>query len=101
MAEIIKYNNLSSGNPNQCFCQMKFDDGLKILVSQSKDGIKIFKLFIGFVPIKTLFQASFLEREKHKKFMDVNIDSSLLLDSYVETIKPILTSNKFYEFLNF
>lgn len=99
MAEIVTYNNPLTGNLNQCFCQMKFDDGLRILISQSRDGIKIFKLLFGFIPIKTLFQASLVEFQKHEKFMKKEIISSLLIDSYVETIKPIDSKKEFYRFL--
>lgn len=79
---------------------MKFDDGLKILISQSNKGIKIFKLFIGSIPSKILFQAKFSERNKHKKFLEAETDSSLLLDSYVETIKPLRTSKDFFDLIN-
>lgn len=99
MAEIITYNNPLTGNPNQCFCQMKFDDGLRILISQSREGLKIFKLLFGFYPIKILFQASFYEYDKHDKFMKTQTDSRLALDHYVETIKTIKTSKQFYAFL--
>lgn len=100
MAQIITYNNPLTGKPKQCFCQMKFDDGLKILISQSGEGIKIFKLSLGTIPTKILFQANFSEIEKHNKFLAVSTDSSLLLDSYVETIKPIKSSKQFFDLLN-
>ena len=79
---------------------MKFEDGLKILISQSKEGMKIYKLILGSIPIQILFKANFLDREKHKKFMNVGSSSSLLLDSYVETIKPIKNSKQFYTFID-
>ncbi len=100
MAKIITYNSPLTGKPNQCFCQMKFDDGLKILISQSSEGIKIFKLLIGSIPTKILFEASLSERDKHKKFLECETDSPLLLDSYVETIKQIKTSNQLFDLLN-
>ena len=100
MAKIITYNSPLTGDPEKCFCQMKFDDGLRILISQSNEGIKIFKLSIGFIPTKILFQASFSELDKHKKFMEVETDSPLLLDSYVATIKPLKTSKEFFELLD-
>lgn len=100
MAKIITYNNPTTGKPNQCYCQMKFDDGLKILISQSNEGIKIYKLFIGSIPTKILFQANFSERDKHKIFLEAKTDSSLLLDSYVETIKPLKTSKHFFDLIN-
>ena len=79
---------------------MKFDDGLRILISQSGEGIKIFKLLIGSIPTEILFQASFSERDKHKKFLEVETDGALLLDSYVETIKPMRNSKQFFEFID-
>lgn len=99
MAKIITYNSPLSGNPNQCYCQMKFDDGLRILISQSSEGIKIFKLIIGTIPTKILFQANLSERDKHQKFLATETDSTLLLDSYIETIKPIKTSKQFYDLI--
>jgi len=99
MAEIITYNNPLTGNPNQCFCQMKFDDDLRILISQSNEGIKIYELLSGSIPTKILFQAGFSERDKHKKFINVNVESTLLLDYYVETIKPMKNSKQFYDFI--
>ena len=100
MAKIITYNSPLTGKPNQCFCQMKFDDGLRILVSQSRKGIKIFKLLFGLIPRKVLYQASFFEIQKHDKFMQTQIDSQLALDHYVETIKAIKTSKQFFDFIN-
>ena len=99
MAKIITYNNPLTGNPNQCFCQMKFDDGLRILISQSREGIKIYKLIIGSIPSQILYKANFSEMEKHKKFMNVDVDSQILLDSYVATIKPMSNSKDFYDFV--
>jgi hypothetical protein len=101
MAKIITYNSPLTGNPNQCFCQFKFEDGVKILISQSNKGIKIFKLLFGLIPTKILYNASFLEHEKHKKFLDCHTDSPLLLDSYVETIKPLKTSKQLFELINY
>lgn len=100
MAEIITYNDPLTGNPNQCFCQMKFEDGMKILISQSKGGIKIIKLLFGFIPKKILYKAHFTEQEKHDKFMQTQIESMLLLDHYVETIKNIKSSKELINFIN-
>jgi len=100
MAKIITYNSPLTGKPNQCFCHMKFDDGLRILISQSREGIKIFKLFFGFMPRKILYQAGFFEIQKHDKFMQTQINSPLALDHYVETIKQIKNSKDFYNFIN-
>lgn len=100
MAEIITYNNPSVGNSNKCYCQMKFDDGVRILISQSNNGITIYKLFYGIIPFKKLFQASFIERDKHKLFINTNSESPLLLDSYVETIKSLNNSKQLLKLLN-
>lgn len=100
MADIITYNSPLEGNPNQCFCQMKFDDGLRILISQSREGIKIIKLLFGFIPIKILFQASFVDILKHEKIIGAENSSPLLLNCYVNVIKEIKSSKQFYALLN-
>ena len=99
MAEIITYNNPLEGNPNQCFCQLKFDDGEKILISQSNNGIKIIKLLFSFIPIKTLFEAGFSEIAKHEKIIGNEYSHPLLMDCYVEKIKPINNYKQFYKLL--
>lgn len=99
MAEIITYNNPLEGNPNQCFCQMRFDDGLRILISQSREGIKIIKLLFGFIPIKKLFEASFGEILKHEKIIGEEYSSPLLMDCYVNVFKEIKSSKQLYTLL--
>lgn len=99
MAEIITYNSPLEGNQNQCFCQMKFDDGLRILISQSHEGIKIIKLLFGFIPIKTLFTANFEDILKHEKIIGEEYSSPLLLDCYVNVFKEIKYSKQLYSLL--
>ncbi|MDQ7816408.1 MAG: hypothetical protein RDU14_05235 [Melioribacteraceae bacterium] len=99
MADIVTYNSPLEGNPNQCFCQMKFDDGLRILISQSHEGIKIIKLLFGFIPIKTLFAASFEDILKHEKIIGEEYSSPLLLDCYVHVLKEIKSGKQLYALL--
>ncbi|TSC89137.1 MAG: hypothetical protein G01um10143_518 [Parcubacteria group bacterium Gr01-1014_3] len=39
------------------FCQIELDNGERILISVAQSGVKIFKLFFGIIPIKTIYQA--------------------------------------------
>ncbi|MGC1135806.1 MAG: hypothetical protein WA941_23480 [Nitrososphaeraceae archaeon] len=55
MSEVITYKNTKY----QCFCQIKFDSGERILVSIAtlpKPSIKIVKLFFGFIPLQTVWE---------------------------------------------
>lgn len=96
MATIIAYNNPLEGKSNQCFCQLRFEDGVRILISQSREGIKIFRLFLGFLPIKRLFEAGFTEIAKHEKIIGSEYSKPLLMDCYVEKIKLL---NRYHLFL--
>jgi len=78
---------------------MKFDYGVRIIISQSSEGIKVFKLLFGSIPIKTLFKASFGDMLKHEKIIGNEYSSPLLLDCYVKVFKQIKTSNQLYRFL--
>lgn len=101
MATIITYNTPECGDPNRCFCQMKFDDNYRILISQSRDGLKIFRLLFGFIPITILFKANYYDDvKKHNKFISSNVESKYLLDHYVETIGKIRLSKEFLSFIN-
>ena len=68
---------------------MKFDDGIRILISQSREGIKIVKLLFGFIPTKTIYSAGFLEIRKHEKIIGAEYSNPLLMDCYVEKFKPL------------
>ena len=55
MGEIITYKS----SPISKYCQMKFGDGDRILISVARSGIKIVKLkWAGLVPSETIFQIS-------------------------------------------
>jgi hypothetical protein len=99
MAKIITYNSPLTGNPNQCFCQMKFNDGVRILISQTKDGVNITKLLFGIIPYKKIHQADFFEIANQNKFYLPNHSSPLALDHYVEIIKRMENFEDLIEYL--
>jgi len=55
MSEVVTYKNTKY----QCFCQIKFDSGERVLISIAslpKPSVKILRLFFGFVPIQTIWE---------------------------------------------
>ena len=55
MSEVITYKNTKY----QRFCQIKFDSGERIMISIAtlpKPSIKIIKLFLGFIPLQTIWE---------------------------------------------
>jgi len=57
MASVVTYAN----NSTQCFCQIKFDSGERVLVSISgppNAGVKIIKLLLGIIPRETIWECS-------------------------------------------
>lgn len=50
MSKIVTYSNKPTGK----YCQIKLDDGNRILISISKTGIKVYKLLFGFIPIRSI-----------------------------------------------
>ena len=55
MAKVVTYAN----NGRQCFCQIKFESGERILVSIAgppNAGVKIMKLLLGFIPTQTVWE---------------------------------------------
>ena len=57
MAKVVTYAN----NARQCFCQIKFESGERVLISISgppQAAVKIFKLFLGSIPTQTVWQCT-------------------------------------------
>lgn len=55
MSEIVTYRNTK----NECYCQIKFDSGERILISIAtlpKPSTKIYRLFLGFIPIQAIWE---------------------------------------------
>jgi len=57
MAKVVTYAN----NSSQCFCQIKFESGERVLISIAgppSAGVKVIKLFLGIVPTDTVWECS-------------------------------------------
>jgi hypothetical protein len=57
MGKVVAYTN----NSRQCFCQIKFESGERILISiagQPNAGVKIMKLLFGIIPTQTIWECS-------------------------------------------
>lgn len=57
MAKVVTYAN----NASQCFCQIKFDSGERILISIAgppSASVKIIKLVLGLIPAETVWECS-------------------------------------------
>ena len=52
MAKIITYRH----DREYGYCHIKLDSGERVLLSEAVDYIKIFKLFLGFIPIETIWR---------------------------------------------
>ena len=55
MSSVVNYAN----NKYQCYCQIKLDSGERVLISIAnapKPGVKIIKLFLGFLPLQTIWE---------------------------------------------
>lgn len=90
MSKIITYKNDSSGK----YCQIKFDDGNRILISLAQPGVRVYKLkWGGLIPGETIFDISTedLFSEKYKSALKKLSDFSLepdLLDVFKEILLP-------------
>src|SRR6266480_1316781 len=57
MGKVVTYAN----NNRQCFCQIKFDSGERVLISitgRPNAGVKIMKLRFGIIPTQTVWECS-------------------------------------------
>lgn len=90
MSKIITYKCNSSGK----FCQIKLDDGNRILISMSQEGARVYKLkWGGLLPSETIFDiaTSDLFSDVYKFAMERLTEKSLapdLLDVFKEILLP-------------
>lgn len=91
MGKIITYKRSPTGK----FCQIKLDDGSRILISIAQTGVKICKLKWGVIPVNTVFEISTSElfSEKYKPAREKLTERSLELDM-LDVFKDILLSCK-------
>ncbi len=57
MGKVVNY----AKNPRQCFCQIKFESGERVLISIAgppNAGVKVMKLLFGFIPTQTVWECS-------------------------------------------
>jgi len=57
MGEVVTYAN----NSQQCYCQIKFESGERVLISISgppNAGVKIMKLLFGIIPTQIVWECS-------------------------------------------
>ena len=57
MGKVVTYAN----NSRQCFCQIKFESGDRVLISIAgppNAGVKIIKLLFGIIPTQTVWECS-------------------------------------------
>jgi hypothetical protein len=52
MGDVITYKN----DKRHCFCQVRLDSGERILISMGSGMLKIYKLFLRWIPIKTIWE---------------------------------------------
>lgn len=76
MSEIITYQNDLSAQ----FCQIKLDDGKKILISVGNQKAVVYLLIFGFLPLKKMFEVEAF---------------NLLTNSfYVKTLQKMIETSK-------
>ncbi len=88
MSKIITYKNSPAGK----FCQIKLDDGNRILISIAQPGIKVYKLMLfGSMPSGTIFEISTADlfSEKYKPAREKLTEISLELDM-LDVFKDLL-----------
>lgn len=102
MSKIVTYSN----SPRGKYCQIKFDDGNRILISIAQSGIKIFKLrFMGAIPAGTVFEISTddLFSEKYKvareKLTKVSLEPDFL-DVFRDLLLPLKSLKEVRDTLN-
>ena len=57
MGKVVAYAN----NSRQCFCQIKFETGERVLISIAgppNAGVKVIKLLFGIIPTQTVWECS-------------------------------------------
>lgn len=81
MSKIITYKRDNTGK----FCQIKLDDGNRILISVAQPGIRVYKLkWMGAIPSETIFDIStdtlFSDQHRHsrQKLTEVSLEPDML-----------------------
>lgn len=84
MSEIITYRH----DREYGYCHIKLDSGEMVFLSEASDYIKIFKLFFGVIPIKTIWKWHRTNDPKEPvlKIMAKHQDDSFF-DSFVKEIQ--------------
>lgn len=82
MSKIITYKNEGSKG---VFCQIKLDSGERVLISIGDRVVKIFKLFAGIIPIKTIWGPKTIAEACYIAF-DKNKPTKTILDALVNKI---------------
>lgn len=88
MSEIITYKNSPSGK----YCQIKLDDGNRILISIAQTGVKVMKLkWGGMIPSRDIFDITTQElfSEKYKPAREKLTEKSIAMDM-LDVFKEIL-----------
>ncbi|OGG04878.1 hypothetical protein A2Z33_06265 [Candidatus Gottesmanbacteria bacterium RBG_16_52_11] len=91
MSQIITYQKSPSGK----YCQIKFDDGNRILISLAQVGVKISRLkWGGLIPAETILEISTpdLFSDKYKPVREKLTEISLepdFLDVFKDLLLPI------------
>lgn len=101
MAKIIAYNNPIDGRPNQCFCQIRFETGERILISQTKYELKILKLFLGMIPTKVLLNYSLGESiDIIQNELESEAVYPFTMDYFKDKILPMASINEMLTFFD-
>lgn len=102
MSEIITYKNSPSGK----YCQIKLDDGNRILISLAQTGIKVMKMkWGGVMPAGDIFDIStqdlFSEKYRHsrEKLTEISLELDML-DVFKDVLLPCRTLDEAKKVLN-
>lgn len=93
MSEIITYKNSPTGK----YCQIKLDDGNRILISIAQTGVKVMKMkWGGMLPAGDIFDIStqdlFSENYKHAREKLTKLSLELdMLDVFKDILLPCKT----------
>jgi hypothetical protein len=82
MGEIVTYKN----GPEGVFCQIKFTNGERILISIAQPGIQIYKLgFKGLFPTSAIWKTGDID-QMVSIFGDFGLSEGILLNAVIEKI---------------
>jgi len=94
MSQIITYKH----DKKYGYCQIKLDSGESVLLSESSEYIKIFKVIFGTIPTKTIWKWHRINDPKEQilKMMNNHPDNSFF-DSFVKEIQEYHSTNEIRE----